>query len=59
MSDLTDCRVVEPVDADGCGAQGCRGVHPDLYHVSLRGVGDRVLCREHAEDLLQREVRTR
>jgi len=59
MTNLTDCRVVEPVDGDGCGASGCRAFDPDLYHVSLRGVGDRVVCREHAEDLLQREVRTR
>jgi len=59
MTELTDCRVVERVDADGCGADGCRRRDPDLFHVSLRGVGDRVLCREHAENLLQREVRTR
>lgn len=59
MSDLTDCRVVEPVDADACSALGCRDGAADLYHVSLRGVGDRVLCHEHAETLLQREVRTR
>jgi len=59
MTELTDCRVVEPVDADGCGRRGCRKFDPDLFHVSLRGVGDRVLCREHAENLLQREVRTR
>jgi len=59
MTDLTDCRVVEPVDGDGCGASGCRTFDPDLYRVSLRGVGDRVLCREHAETLLRREIRTR
>ena len=59
MTDLTDCRVVEVADADACSALGCRYAAADLYHVSLRGVGDRVLCREHAETLLTREIRTR
>jgi hypothetical protein len=59
MTDLTDLPVVKPVDAEGCGRRGCRKYDPDLVHVSLRGVGDRVLCREHAETLVQREVRTR
>jgi hypothetical protein len=59
MTDLTDFGVVEETDGDACSALGCRDGAADLYHVSLRGVGDRVVCREHAERLLAREVRTR
>lgn len=55
LSDLSPAVTVTESSADACTALGCRR-YSSLYRVSVKGFGERVLCAEHAEELIQREV---
>jgi len=53
--ELSDVSVKPASDqAAVCSALGCR-TGADLAHVQVPGVGDRVLCRKHTLEIIQRE----
>ena len=45
-----------PRNPDACGYQGCASGYM-LLQVQIEGYGSRVLCPDHADDLVWREVR--
>lgn len=47
--------VYVPRDPDACGCQGCSSRYM-LLRVEIDGYGSRVLCADHAEELVFREV---
>lgn len=53
--DRDDVEVEAIPDAAACGAAGCRRVE-HLIRVTIAGFGTRVLCPDHASDLLKRET---